>query len=118
MALVHDIGESRIGDITPVEGVSEEEKYRMELDSLNRILEGWEGKDGYVSLWKEFEEGETREAAFVRQMDRLDMVFQAGIYELQGLADLSEFFQHPQRMFRHPRLLEIFREIEKLRSGQ
>ena len=30
MALVHDLAESKIGDITPLDGISKEEKYRRE----------------------------------------------------------------------------------------
>ncbi len=31
MALVHDLAESLVGDITPHDGVSKEDKYSMEL---------------------------------------------------------------------------------------
>ena len=30
MSLVHDLAESLVGDITPLDGVSKEDKYRME----------------------------------------------------------------------------------------
>lgn len=33
MALVHDLAESVVGDITPHQGVTKEEKYRRELVS-------------------------------------------------------------------------------------
>lgn len=34
MALVHDLAESIVGDITPHQGIAKTEKYRMELVSL------------------------------------------------------------------------------------
>jgi putative hydrolase of HD superfamily len=32
-------------------------------------------------LWKEYEEGKTSEALFVKQLDKLEMIFQASEYE-------------------------------------
>ncbi len=34
MALVHDLAESTVGDITPHDGVSKEDKYQRELVSV------------------------------------------------------------------------------------
>ncbi len=38
MALVHDLAESLIGDITPHDGVGKEEKYKLENVSIKREL--------------------------------------------------------------------------------
>lgn len=37
MALVHDIAESIVGDITPNCGISKDEKHRLEMDAMQRI---------------------------------------------------------------------------------
>lgn len=37
MAIVHDLAEAIVGDITPVDGVSEEAKYSRELAALKEI---------------------------------------------------------------------------------
>lgn len=39
MALVHDIAESIVGDITPYDGISPEEKNRMETEAMKEIKE-------------------------------------------------------------------------------
>lgn len=37
MGLIHDIGESIIGDITPVDNVSEEDKHEMEEVTMRKM---------------------------------------------------------------------------------
>ena len=46
-----------------------------------------------TELWLEYEKGETREAKWVRQMDKLDCLIQAFDYEREtfGEKDLEEF---------------------------
>lgn len=39
MAIVHDIAEAIVGDITPVCGISEDEKHRQELSAIMKIQE-------------------------------------------------------------------------------
>jgi putative hydrolase of HD superfamily len=71
MLLVHDIGEIDTGDtLFFVEGGWEERK-AAELRAVERIfgLLGAAG-DGFLELWKEFEEGETTDARFARTADR------------------------------------------------
>ena len=38
MAIVHDLAESIVGDITPLDGVSKEDKYKREKVNLLFIL--------------------------------------------------------------------------------
>ena len=39
MALVHDVAESIVGDITPHCGISKEEKHRMETEAMHKITD-------------------------------------------------------------------------------
>ncbi|MDG6221127.1 MAG: HD domain-containing protein [Candidatus Thermoplasmatota archaeon] len=90
MALIHDLGEARIGDITPHDRVSSSDKRRMEEEAVRSILEGLEGD--YLELWLEFEDGKSPEAKLVKDLDRLEMCLQALEYqELFGDWDGSEF---------------------------
>ncbi len=54
----------------------------------------------------------------MRQVDRLEMGFQAGVYEMQGLADLSEFFKTVGAALSDPVLEEAFRGVETLAGGE
>ncbi|KAF4456344.1 OPT family small oligopeptide transporter [Fusarium austroafricanum] len=93
MTLVHDIGEVLVGDITPHDKVPKMEKRRREEESvrlLSSLLGGEKGK--YIlDLWLEFEENETKESQVARDLDEIEMVFQAVEYEYMTESKLGEF---------------------------
>lgn len=115
MALLHDFGEIYAGDLTPADSVSHEDKLQRERQSTIQVLQKLPRGATYVELWEEYEQGESPEAQFVRQMDRLEMVLQASVYEHQRLADLSEFFVSVEQALTEPALREILQELEALR---
>tara|TARA_B100001146_G_scaffold119472_1_gene105011 strand:+ start:225 stop:674 length:450 start_codon:yes stop_codon:yes gene_type:complete len=84
LCILHDIAEVHVGDITPHDNVSDEEKHRRESEAIQQM--GVEAADAFA----EYEAQESAEARFVRYLDKLDMALQAEIYEGQNL-DLSEF---------------------------
>ena len=110
LALVHEMGESYAGDITPVDGVSREAKEALERDAIMRALEGHPDREWFISLWEEFEAGETPEAAFVRQLDRLEMGLQAALQEAEGFPGMGEFYDSARRTVVEPRLRSILEE--------
>ena len=63
MALIHDMAESLVGDITPVDPVSKEEKSRRESETMDYICDnllgkfngGLNGKD-VRAIWQEYED--------------------------------------------------------------
>ncbi|WWC67529.1 uncharacterized protein I206_101437 [Kwoniella pini CBS 10737] len=100
MALVHDLAEAHVGDITPVEGVPPHVKHQLEeqaMDSfLNEMLGGAGNKDArerFRSLWDEYEARETPESKLVKDLDRVELALQAVEYERsQDIQSLSPFF--------------------------
>jgi len=102
MALIHDMGESLVGDITPKDGVSKPEKNRREteaMDYLTKSLLGGVGNGGKEAgaamrdVWQEYEDNKTLEANFVHDVDKLELILQMFEYEKrgQGTLDLGEF---------------------------
>ena len=81
--MVHDIPEVRVGDLTPHDDCST--KADDELSAMKELSPEW------VHLFEEYELGESEEAKFVKQLDKLDMGLQAMIYESKQGLDLSEF---------------------------
>merc|ERR1739838_701197 len=82
MALVHDVAEAVIGDITPVDGrYTKAMKHKMEEEALIDITKdiGEVGQE-IVALWKELEVRETAEAKFVKDLDRLDLLLTGTMY--------------------------------------
>ncbi len=116
MALLHDLGEVYAGDLTPADGVPTEEKHRRERGSVVRVLGELERAQEYIALWEEYEQGDTPEARFVRQVDRLEMGLQAYLYERQGGADLSEFYASVRDGLSLPALSYLFRQVEEQRG--
>lgn len=104
IALVHELGEVYAGDITPVDGVSAEEKASLERDSIRRVLAGLRGGEEYLALWEEFEAGVSPEARFVRELDRLEMGLQAAAYRADGNHRMGEFFESARRSVSTPGL--------------
>ncbi|XP_063240302.1 5'-deoxynucleotidase HDDC2 isoform X2 [Bacillus rossius redtenbacheri] len=119
MALIHDLPECIVGDITPYCGVDPAEKKRLEIEAMERLakLAGTAGTE-MSELFKEYVSQSTPEAKFVKQLDRMDMILQAFEYEVQtdGTADLQEFFDRVEDKFSHPSMVSLKKEIAKQRE--
>jgi putative hydrolase of HD superfamily len=121
MALVHDLAESTVGDITPHCGVSDDDKHKMELDAMTTMTEklGGGGKE-LLDLWKEYEEGASEEAKLVKDMDKLEMILQALEYENDGKngKSLDGFFDSTRSKWRTPLGESWGKEIEARRKAK
>ncbi|KAG0463154.1 hypothetical protein HPP92_021630 [Vanilla planifolia] len=96
MALVHDIAEAIVGDITPSDGIPKEEKSRREreaIDHMCSLLGGGSRAKEIHELWLEYEENSSLEAKIVKDFDKVEMILQALEYEQEQGIDLDEFFQ-------------------------
>ncbi|KAF3452886.1 hypothetical protein FNV43_RR03319 [Rhamnella rubrinervis] len=96
MAIVHDIAEAIVGDITPSDGISKTEKSRREreaLDHMCKLLGGGSRAKEIGDLWMEYEENSSPEAKIVKDFDKVEMILQALEYENEQGKDLDEFFQ-------------------------
>ncbi|XWS27260.1 hypothetical protein CRYUN_Cryun26dG0099500 [Craigia yunnanensis] len=96
MAIVHDMAEAIVGDITPSDGISKAEKSRREreaLDHMCKLLGGGSRAKEIGELWMEYEENSSSEAKIVKDFDKVEMILQALEYENEQGMDLDEFFQ-------------------------
>ena len=94
MALVHDLAEAVVGDITPYDGVAADEKRRREEETM-RELAALAGDPALLDLWREYDAAATPEARFVKELDKLETVLQAAEYGARpdvGHAALDEFW--------------------------
>lgn len=104
MALLHDLAEVRVGDITPRDGVPAHHKASAEKQAFHDLLAE---RPDLLGLATEYEARDTPEARFVRQLDRLDMALQARRYHDQGRlsdADLAEFLSSALSVIEDPAL--------------
>ena len=81
LAIVHDLQESIVGDITPADGIGREEKSRRERAAVGLLAEKLNFPE-LKALFEEFEALETPEARFVKDMDRIEAVLQARYYDM------------------------------------
>ena len=142
MAIAHDLAESIVGDITPRDPVTKEEKRDMEHAAMQDIRSMIDGvttvpsdtaatdcpdkKSGsgersigsYVeSLWREYDDGESSEAILLKDLDKLEMILQAHEYEVANdRYDLDSFFDSTRGNFRTSVGREWAEEVERLRN--
>lgn len=116
------INENRVGDITPHDNVTEEDKHRSEreaMEDLCKLIRGDEGKV-LMDIYTEYEDRETVESRLTKDLDKYDMVHQAFEYEKRCISqkisqqlDLNEFF-HEKRVlstFDNPQIKCMVQEI-------
>ncbi len=115
MALVHDMAEAIVGDITPECGVSEEEKYRREKKALEEMTSHLdpETRAHICGLWYEYEGGETEEAKLVKQIDKFEFALQAHEYKEQLGTDLSDFVGVINKTIHDEQLRAIYNLLNK-----
>ncbi len=104
IAIVHDLAEYSVGDIparvsAEQRTLSEEAKSAAERDAMQTIAEllaadrealdpgKQDAGSGIQEMWRLYEERESPEALFVRDMNLVDMCIQALLYEGQGAYD-------------------------------
>jgi putative hydrolases of HD superfamily len=105
-AILHDLPEVRIGDLTPNDGVPREEKYRRESRALAELLGPLPESEALCALWHDYESQEDPESRFVRQLDRLDMALQAIRYARADV-DIAGFLDSAATVIEHPKLREL-----------
>lgn len=83
LALIHELGEIYAGDFTPNQ-ITKDEKHKLEEKAVDKILENIEFENDFKNLWLEYENKTSKEAEFIKQIDKLECILQAGSYDLQS----------------------------------
>ena len=119
MALLNDLPEAVTGDIVTTSNDSAEfknNKLKKEISVFKQMIQKLNKKDELLELFKESESLETEESRFLKQIDKLEMAFQALEYESSNMHDFDEFWKTTEHTLNHPKLIEIFEELKKLRK--
>jgi putative hydrolase of HD superfamily len=90
MLAIHELGEAIIGDITPWDDMTREEKSRIELAAVEKVLSKLVMGDEIRDIYIEFEENQTKEARFCKQTDKLEACLQVKLYEDAGFSDYAK----------------------------
>ena len=146
MAIVHDLAEAIVGDITPSDSIPKAQKKLLELDAMKKICSACPDKsvaELILNLFEEYETDETKESQICHDLDKLEMLFTAYSYE-RGLRcqnerkalnlqttplqneqeharadaiDLNEFFLSCRGKIRDERCQQWYLEILQARTG-
>lgn len=120
MALIHDLAECIVGDITPHCGVSPDEKHRREDAAMEMICKLLGNKGPMIlDMFREYEKQESPEAKYVKDLDRLDLIMQAYEYEKRDNVPgvLEEFFVANNGKIKHPFINKMASEITAQREA-
>lgn len=107
MLVLHEIEEVKIGDLTPFDKITKQEKRELGKQAVEEILSNLNKKVQYMELIEEFENMETREAVFAKMCDKLEANIQCKIYCEENSIDINnEKNEHLLKDERVQRLLE------------
>ena len=112
MIAIHEIGEVKIGDITPFDNITPEEKEAMEHQAMADVLGDLCKKDEMYALLMEFDAHETREARFAYFCDKMEADIQAKVYQDTGRQhDLDD--QANNVVFNNPKAQQMVKDGAK-----
>lgn len=90
MLVLHEIEEVKIGDLTPFDNVTKEEKRKMGKEAVEEVLSTLTKKISYIDLIEEFEERKTRESVFAKMCDKLEADIQCKLYCEENSIDMNK----------------------------
>ncbi len=116
MSLLHELAETKIGDLTPYDPAYKC-KADMERKAIREIIKET-GADFFKKHIDELDEGKTKEAKLVHDMDKIEMVLQALEYERAYPGkDLTEFFDWVNGKLKMEESRELYVELLKEREN-
>lgn len=116
LALIHDLEEAIIGDLTPRDKENRGAR-RVEADrerAIGKLLSKLPAKSRseYLRLWIDLRERRSREARLVHQIDKVEMAFQAREYSRQtGQRKMGDFYDSASKEIDDPTLKKALASI-------
>jgi putative hydrolase of HD superfamily len=118
LALIHDLEEAIIGDLTPRDkahrGVTRVQRDRER--AIRELLSKLPAKSrpAYLRLWTDLREGRSKESRLVHQLDKVEMAFQANEYgKRTGQRKMRDFYDSASRETYDPKLKKALASILK-----
>jgi putative hydrolase of HD superfamily len=116
LALIHDVAESIVGDITPHDNVSKSDKSALEERAILKMFKGLDDEGSFLTLWKEYENKESKEALFVKELDKFETLIQAFEYEKKNESyDLEEFWDKSDSLIKNDLLKGFVDDLKNKR---
>ena len=90
MLVLHELEEIIIGDLTPYDKITKEEKLELGKKAISKILKDLVKREEYENLLNEFNSNETSEAKFAFCCDKLEADLQAKVYTEGNYCDIFD----------------------------
>ena len=114
MALLHDLAESIIGDITP-DHITKNQKIAKENHAIKQILKNLPNgiTESYFEIWNDYQKKLSKEAILLHEIDKLEMAFQAKFYQKKDVSreKLKIFFDTAKMEIDDKNLRDILSNI-------
>ena len=81
---IHEIGEIKIGDITPFDDISPEVKRKIEHTAMKKIINNLSNWEELLEKLFDFDDQKTEESKFAYYCDKLEADIQAKVYQDMG----------------------------------
>ena len=88
--VLHEIEEIKIGDLTPFDKVTKEEKRKIGKQAVEEVLSTLDKKVQYIELIEEFENMKTNESMFAKMCDKLEADIQCKLYCEEKSIDINK----------------------------
>lgn len=105
--IIHEICEAKIGDITPYDNYTCQQKSDMEKEAAFEILNEIDESGELYSYWEEFELKKSKEGMIAKDIDKLELVLQAFFYEKDEDINLIEFYDNAKKSIKNPEILDL-----------
>lgn len=94
LSIVHDLAECIVGDLTPSDPITPEEKHRQEMEATRTLVRNLPCSTHTKEIFEAFRRYESQEesdaqARLTKSLDKFDMVLQAFEYEVKNLQSSS-----------------------------
>jgi putative hydrolase of HD superfamily len=113
MALIHDLPEAFIGDLTPGEKERMRDLREREMEAIVEMAKTLPGgaSERLVEAWRRYSDGSSEVARLVRDIDKLEMGLQALNYIKSGYSGVWEIYMSALREIGDPKLRELLRRL-------
>lgn len=111
MLVLHEIEEIKIGDLTPFDKVTKEEKRNLGRQAVEKILQTLSKKVEYIELIEEFEDGKTKESLYAKMCDKLEADIQCKVYCEEQCMNLNS--KENKHLLKDSRVEKLLRNGEK-----
>ena len=113
ICLIHDLGEAYEGDVSATLETDQEGKIRKEEKAVRQLLTPLSESMGqqFLDLWKEYNNGETKEAKLAKALDKIETIIQHNQGDNPPDFDYAFNLEYGREYAQYSPVLKAIREI-------